>query len=963
MNLAPIDQILQYAVWFLALIEFILGIYVLLLNAWHISNRHVSGLLLLFAANSLAVGVMAGATNAAQAAWPSYVLAATSPVVNPGLLLVVVILLKPDWLRGRWRWVWWSVYGLVLWPVLLTLADVWIGTRFWYTGLNAETYAGGYVSLAEYTAGSLAPFLRVLNLQVAAIAVFIPLLYVALLDKRATRLARQISWLFLGSQTTVMVVMFGLSNLLAGEVSVLISNAVFVLAYAYAAFRQMISERRAQRGRLPVRLLTIILAIVIPVFVTVMVVFFARARVEIENAATERLHSTNRALAANVSVWLNLNIEALRQLVILPDIVGMDAEQQKPILEAMAAAHPHMYLVSTTDLTGVNVARNDDAESKDYSDRAWFLGARNGVSVTLQSLVGRTSGEPALVASIPIRNAAGEIVGVGMFASDLTDVAREVRASQLGETGVVYVVDGDNRVIAHPDPAFSAELRDLSSYPPIVALREGAGGLVEFTDEEGRRWRAQVSTLDNGWGVVVQQEEAELTKPLRQFQMVVWAAAIVSVLLLGVMVSLALRQALQPIGALTETAMALAGGDLTRVVPVESEDEFGVLATTFNQMTEQLRGLVGSLEQRVADRTRDLERRARYLEASALVARDATSVLEPQQLLERVTSLISSHFDFYHAGIFLLDEAKEWAVLQAASSAGGQRMLARNHRLRVGEVGIVGYVTGRGEARVALDVGRDAVFFDNPDLPDTRSEMALPLRARGEIIGALDVQSTEPEAFSEEDVAVLQTLADQVAMAISNVRLYQQVQESLMAERRAYGELGREAWVEVLRSQLGLGYTSDADGVRLVTGRSGAQSGDGLSLLEIPVAVRGQVIGTISARKPDGAGEWTGEEIGLMETLTEQLSVALESARLYRDTQLRVTRERLTGEITARIRETLDMDTVLKTAVQEVRRALNLPEVVIRLAARPEGERENSLEKWDEEFPYRGWSSGGGDNA
>jgi len=346
----------------------------------------------------------------------------------------------------------------------------------------------------------------------------------------------------------------------------------------------------------------------------------------------------------------------------------------------------------------------------------------------------------------------------------------------------------------------------------------------------------------------------------------------------------------------------------------------------------------------VRERTHELARRANYLEATTEVARDAAAVLDLQELLSRVVRLISEQFGFYHTGIFLLDPTGEWAVFQAASSEGGQRMLARGHRLGVGQEGIVGYVTGRGEHRIALDVGKDAVFLDNPDLPHTRSEVALPLQVRGKIIGALDVQSTEPEAFSDEDVAVLQTLADQVAVTISNARLFQQLRESLEAERRAYGELSRDAWRELLQTQLDLGVLSNRQGifpardfwrtemeVALHTGETTLNDQD-TTTLAVPLKIRDQVIGIVDGRKPDDAGEWTAEEVVLIETLTEQLSMALESARLYQDTQQRAAREQLTGEVTARMRETLDVETVLKTAAQEMRQALGLSKMVIRLA-------------------------------
>ena len=257
------------------------------------------------------------------------------------------------------------------------------------------------------------------------------------------------------------------------------------------------------------------------------------------------------------------------------------------------------------------------------------------------------------------------------------------------------------------------------------------------------------------------------------------------------------------------------------------------------------------------------------------------------------------------------------------------------------------YVTSRGESRTALDVGADATIFDNPDLPDTRSEIVLPLRARGKIIGALDAQSTEPEAFSDENVIVLQTLADQIAMAISNAQLFQQVQESLEAERLAYGELGHEAWRELLRTRPALGFVRDERGISPVgdlwrpemktvlrTGRTVAGK-DGAASLAQPIKVRGRVIGVIDAHKPNDADEWTPEQITMLETLTEQLGVALESARLYQDTQRRAARERLTREITDKMRRATDVDGIVQTVVDELFNVLGASRTFVRLGATP----------------------------
>ena len=417
-------------------------------------------------------------------------------------------------------------------------------------------------------------------------------------------------------------------------------------------------------------------------------------------------------------------------------------------------------------------------------------------------------------------------------------------------------------------------------------------------------------------------------------------------------------------GVALVTGIVLSGAEVFEILPLPAWIQVVVAISAVLLVGLLITQVLGTLDQRyetslvqaetyanelslnqaaLEERTGELARRARYLEATAAIAQEAASVLDAQQLLTRVASLISEQFGFYHTGVFLLDATAEWAVLQAASSAGGQRMLARGHRLKVGQVGIVGYVTGVGEPRVALDVGEDAVFFDNPDLPETRSEMALPLRARGQIIGALDVQSREREAFSDEDVAVLQTLADQVATAISNAQLFEQAQESLEAQRRAYGQMSRETWTQTLRARPGLGYRYDQGNVASLAHHSEPRSDQrgaattALPELALPLSVRGQTVGTIRAHKSGEAGEWTSEETALMETLVDQLGQALESARLYQDTQRRAARERLTAEVTARMRETLDLEAVLRSAAVEIGEALGLAALDVRLGTGAEG--------------------------
>jgi signal transduction histidine kinase/DNA-binding response OmpR family regulator/putative methionine-R-sulfoxide reductase with GAF domain len=316
------------------------------------------------------------------------------------------------------------------------------------------------------------------------------------------------------------------------------------------------------------------------------------------------------------------------------------------------------------------------------------------------------------------------------------------------------------------------------------------------------------------------------------------------------------------------------------------------------------------------------ERRARYLEATAELARTTSSLLDQQELLERAVELISQSLSLYHAGVFLIDETGEWAVLMAASSEGGRHMLARGHKLGVGQQGIVGWVTGTGEARIALDVGEDAVYFDNPDMPETRSEIALPLKVGDRMLGALDVQSNHEAAFSDEDAVILQALADQVAIAIQNARLFQETQRALeevqalqryyvaqewerLSQRGSdvsaeYRSLGvstlEEVWspeMEIALSQEQPVALPDLSAIMEDDGGDGRGEREvrsalpALSALAVPITLQGEVIGVLDLQETDQHREWTREEVEIVTSVADQLALALENARLVEETQRR----------------------------------------------------------------------------
>jgi GAF domain-containing protein len=369
------------------------------------------------------------------------------------------------------------------------------------------------------------------------------------------------------------------------------------------------------------------------------------------------------------------------------------------------------------------------------------------------------------------------------------------------------------------------------------------------------------------------------------------------------------------------------------------------------QANMELLGLKSSLENRVLERTRELEARtgdlegannkvrarASQFEALAQVTQAITSIRDLGDLLPGIATVISEKFGFYHVGVFLLDDAKEYAVLSATNSEGGRRMLERNHRLRVGEQGIVGNVTRSGVPRVAMDVGDDAVYFDNPDLPETHSEMALPLQISNEVIGALDVQSTETGAFTDEDIQMLSLLAHQVSLAIENARLFEDTRRALSESEAVSRQTIREAWKKSPVEQNLLGFRYTLTGAAPLTKPleiaeidKGKTKGGQLetSQIVVPIELRGERIGSLIVQSPSTA-EMDQDRIDLIKAVADRVAISAENARLFDETTRRAERERAVSEITGKIRSVNDPQAMIQIAIEELRNTLGATRVEV----------------------------------
>jgi GAF domain-containing protein len=355
-----------------------------------------------------------------------------------------------------------------------------------------------------------------------------------------------------------------------------------------------------------------------------------------------------------------------------------------------------------------------------------------------------------------------------------------------------------------------------------------------------------------------------------------------------------------------------------------TQKEFEKARKNVNEYLQSLIDERSGLEERVEERTSELNRRSSQLEAAAQIARAAAEVHDLKELLDSVVRQITARFGFYHAGIFLTDSAGQKVILTAASSEGGQRMLARGHKLEIGRQGIVGFAAYQKHSRIAQDVGADEAFFNNPDLPDTHSEVALPLVVQNRLIGVLDIQSQEHNAFSLDDVYALQTMADQIAMAIENTRLIERSHTAIQQLESISSSGTAKAWKNQLGDQRkGYTYTSlGVDPIEKIKGDS--QSAAGEKTLRISLNLRGKEIGAISLQRKASDSTWTATDKDMIERIATQVVLSIENARLLEESQRNAIREQTVNEFSSRFSHSLDVDTLLQNAVREIHR---LPQV------------------------------------
>ncbi|MGZ9163538.1 MAG: GAF domain-containing protein [Anaerolineales bacterium] len=382
-------------------------------------------------------------------------------------------------------------------------------------------------------------------------------------------------------------------------------------------------------------------------------------------------------------------------------------------------------------------------------------------------------------------------------------------------------------------------------------------------------------------------------------------------LLLAVVLSYYISRAVSdPIKELIETFDKIEKGDLSQRAPVSATDELGIVTMQFNRMLSRLEALHNTLEQQVVERTKQLT-------ATNEVGRVASSSLDPDELLARVIHLLPEQFNYYYAAIYLLDPSGKWAELKEATGEAGHVLKLNRYRLEVVGRSMVGTAIREKSVRVAQIASEEKQRFDNPLLPYTRSEIALPMIVGDRVLGALNVQSTRQADFGPQVIETMQNMAGQVAIALENARLFQEAQHNIREMRTIQQQYLLEGWS---------GFTAEKEG-DLEYG-VGDELDENSKKIYVPIRLRDQVLGQIRFESNE---DWTPEQESLANAVATQAAVALENARLVSESRQIAVYERMVTEINSKIWSSATIDGVLQTVVKELGRRLNASQATIEL--------------------------------
>jgi nitrate/nitrite-specific signal transduction histidine kinase len=515
------------------------------------------------------------------------------------------------------------------------------------------------------------------------------------------------------------------------------------------------------------------------------------------------------------------------------------------------------------------------------------------------------------------------------------------------------------RLPDRPTADLSLDLQDLAQHLDEVVSGSGPQYFASEDIATGGRLNQIVvvplSETEKPWLLAFFQPQDIYLAPVKAINtQTVFLSLFISAFVIGVALFVT-GNLTRPILNLTQAAQKISEGDFSAKAEMENPDEIGNLAVAFNNMAQQLRLLVTNLEEQVSERTLDLEKRVDQVRTAAEVARDATAETDMDDLLYQTATMLADRFNFHHVGIYLTDSNNKYAVLMATNGNNEQELKIREHKIEIGYDTLVGHVTQNGTPQFVSYTQTEGQTYQHPILEDTRSQLVLPLQVGSRILGAVDIHDLESNAFDQDDVAIFRTMADQISVAIQKIELRNEVEQTLRELESSTGQFTREAWRTFIPdSDSSLGYrfrqlrvekTDDLSEATLAALQKGhtvvlsENDANNYTTIALPIKIRGEVVGVLDLKYE--AADIPSTSKPMLEEIANRLSLVLENTRLIEAAQKRVQLERLFTEITSSIRENLDMDTVLQSAVQEIGKNFRYDEVEIRMGIPPQADPRN----------------------
>jgi len=600
----------------------------------------------------------------------------------------------------------------------------------------------------------------------------------------------------------------------------------------------------------------------------------------------------------------------------------------------------------------VILSTDKSQEGKNYSSSGFF---QNGLikSYLQPPTIEPSIGHQTVIAASPLTADQGEVIGILAGRANLDNLSKVfTEKTGLGKTSEIYLV-GSNGILLTPinSPELHVEKSLIHSSGITTALQNLPNDSMEYSNYQGIPVIGSYYWLPNLQAVILAEiYKSEVLESAREAQVLTILIVIGSIILTIIAAFIISRTLTQPLTELTQIAGQIADGNLNIRAATDRKDETGPIAVVLNDMTAQVQNLSGTLEEHVTERTHQLQSKNEQLISAMDVSKSLISTSNTREMIQQVVELIQQRLNLYFVGLYLIDDKQKYAVLKAGTGQDGLAMVKRGHRIRIEERSMVGWSIVNNQAQVLLEAEQESSRLNTHELPVTLSEASISLRSGGQVLGAFYFQSSDPGTFDEEMITVLQTISDQVALVLDNSRLYSEIQQSIVIDLKKYSKTTHMSWLEKLCA---LPVGNQLDSIGLIPAKALDQGNEGW-VKKVPIKIHGRTIGYINTQKcsekrseidkqpfEETTGEisnfdqdieiWKPEELASLETLANQMGDRLDSVRFIESTHHSPERERLISEVSNRIRASLDVQTVIQTAVKEIRDALRLQEVELRI--------------------------------